>query len=56
MGERDVVWEHEDNLFSEFKYKYCVKEFRGGGVTRLKEHLAWKSGNVARYTKYPLDI
>jgi hypothetical protein len=50
------VWEHIKNLFSRFKYKYCVKEFRGGGATRLKEHLAGKSGNVARCTKYPPDI
>jgi hypothetical protein len=56
MGERDVVWEHGENLFPGFKYKYCVKEFHGGGVTRLKEHLAEKSGNVARCTKYPPDI
>jgi hypothetical protein len=42
MGERNVVWEHEENLFSGFKCKYCVKEFHGGGGTRLKEHLAGK--------------
>jgi hypothetical protein len=28
MKERDVVWEHEENLFSGFKCKYCVKEFQ----------------------------
>jgi hypothetical protein len=56
MGERDVVWEHRGNLFFGFKCKYCVKEFRGGGATRLKEHLAGKSGNVARRTKCPSYI
>jgi hypothetical protein len=56
MGERDQVWEHGENLFPGFKCKYCVKEFSGGGATRLKEHLAGKSGNVARCTKYPPDI
>jgi hypothetical protein len=56
MGERDQVWEHGENLFPGFKCKYCVKEFRGGGDTRLKEHLAGKSGNVSRCTKCPLDI
>jgi hypothetical protein len=56
MGERDVVWEHGENLFSGFKCKYCVKEFRGGGTTRLKEHLAGKSGNIARCTKCPPNI
>jgi hypothetical protein len=56
MGESDVVWEHGDNLFPGFKCKYCVKEFCGGGATRLKEHLAGGKGNVARCTKYPPDI
>jgi hypothetical protein len=51
MGERDQVWEHRENLFSGFKCKYCVKEFHGGGATRLKEHLAGKSGNVLQCTK-----
>jgi hypothetical protein len=55
-GERDVVWEHGENLFLGFKCKYCVKEFRGGGATRLKEHLVGKSGNVVRCTKCPPDI
>jgi hypothetical protein len=44
IGERDVVWEHGENLFSEFKCKYCVKEFLDGGATRLKEYLAEKVG------------
>jgi hypothetical protein len=56
MGERDVVWEHKENLFSGFKCKYCVKEFHGGGATRLKEHLAGKSENVAQCTKCPPNI
>jgi hypothetical protein len=43
-GGVDQVWEHGGNLFSGFKCKYCVKEFRGGGATRLKEHLAGKVG------------
>jgi hypothetical protein len=33
-----------------------VKEFCGGGATRLKEHLAEKSGNVVWCTKYTPDI
>jgi hypothetical protein len=56
MEERVVVWKHGDNLFPEFKCKYCVKEFHGGEGTRLKEHLAGKSENVARCTKCPADI
>jgi hypothetical protein len=56
MGKRDQVWKHGENLFSGFKCKYCVKEFRGGGATRLKEQLARKSGNIVRCTKCPPDI
>jgi hypothetical protein len=55
-GGRDVVWEHGENLFPGFKCKYCVKEFRGGGATRLKEYLAGKNGNIAWCTKCPPDI
>jgi hypothetical protein len=56
MGERDQVWEHGEKLFLGFKCKYCVKEFRGGGATRLKEPLVGKSWNVARCTKCRPDI
>jgi hypothetical protein len=56
MGEGDVVWEHGENLFLGFKCKYCVKGFHDGGATRLKEHLAGKSENIARCTKCPPDI
>jgi hypothetical protein len=55
-GERDQVWEHGENLFPGFKCMYCVKEFHGGGATRLKEHLAVKGENIARCTKCPPDI
>jgi hypothetical protein len=55
-GERNEVWEHGGNLFPEFKCRYCLKEFRGGGATRLKEHLAEKSENISRCTKCPPDI
>jgi hypothetical protein len=56
MGEMDVVWEHGENLFPGFKCNYCVKEFRGGGATRLKEHLAEKSENIMRCTKCSPNI
>jgi hypothetical protein len=56
MGVRDQVWEHGENLFPGFKCKYYMKEFSGGGVTRLKEHLAEENENIARCTKCPPDI
>jgi hypothetical protein len=56
MEERDQEWEHGDNLFPGFKYKYCVKKFCEGGATKLKVHLAGQSGNVAWCTKCPPNI
>jgi hypothetical protein len=56
MGERDEVWQHGENLFLEFKCKYCLKEFRGGGAIRLKEHLVGKGGNISLCNKCPSDI
>jgi hypothetical protein len=56
MGEMYQVWEHGENLFFRFKCKYCVKEFRGGEATRLKEHLVRESENVVWCTKYPPNI
>jgi hypothetical protein len=50
------VWKNGENLFSGFKCKYCLKEFRGGGGTSLKEHLAGKGGNISRCRKCPPDI
>jgi hypothetical protein len=56
MRERDKVWEHGENLFPGFKCKYCLKEFRRGGATRLKEHLAGKGGNIFQCSKCHPDI
>jgi hypothetical protein len=56
MGERDEVWQHGENLFPGFKCMYCLKEFRGGGATRLKEHLAGKGENISQCNKCPPDI
>jgi hypothetical protein len=56
MGERDEVWQHGENLFPGFKCMYCLKEFRGGGATRLKEHLVGKGENISRCNKCPPDI
>jgi hypothetical protein len=56
MGERDQVGEYGENLFSRFKCKYCLKEFRGGETTRLKEHLTRKNENILWCTKCPPDI
>jgi hypothetical protein len=56
MGERHEVWQCGENLFPRFKCMYCLKEFRTGGATRLKEHLAGKGENIFRCNKCPPDI
>jgi hypothetical protein len=56
MGERDEVCQHGENLFPGFKCIYCLREFRGGGATRLNMHLAGKGGNISRCNKCPPDI
>jgi hypothetical protein len=56
MGERDEVCQHGENLFPRFKCMYCLKEFRGSGATRLKEHLAGKGGNISQCNKCPPNI
>ena len=56
MADRDEVWTHGENLYPGFKCKYCLKTWKGGGATRLKEHLAGRSGNVASCTHAPPDV
>jgi len=56
MAEPDEVWRHGENLYPGFKCNFCLKSWKGGGATRLKEHLAGRSGNVASCTRVPPDI
>jgi hypothetical protein len=42
----DSVWKHGDNIYPGFKYKYCKKQWKEGGATRFKQHLALREGNV----------
>ncbi|CAN1240963.1 hypothetical protein LINPERPRIM_LOCUS4758 [Linum perenne] len=34
----------------------CGKEFRGGGITRMKKHLVGVRGDIARCLKVPNDV
>jgi len=56
MDDKDQVWEHGENLYPGFKCNYCLKSWRGAGCTRLKEHLAGRSGNVAPCSRTPPDV
>jgi hypothetical protein len=56
MSERqDPVWEHGDNIYPRFKCKYCKKQWKGGGATRFKQHLASRGGNVQGCRNIPPD-
>ena len=42
--DRDVVWEHGENLYPGWRCNYCHAQKGGGGATRLKQHLAGRGG------------
>jgi hypothetical protein len=56
MRERDVVWEHRENLFPGFKCKYCVKRISWWWRYKVERVFSGENGNVARCTKCPPDI
>ena len=54
----DPAWQHGvdvDGKKSKIKCNYCGKVITGG-ITRLKEHLAHKTGNVAKCTKVSPEL
>ncbi|TVU12808.1 hypothetical protein EJB05_46468, partial [Eragrostis curvula] len=58
MGDRDkdTVWEHGEPRGAGFLCKYCKLERKGGGATRLKEHLAGRGSNVVHCMFVPKDV
>ncbi|TVU06934.1 hypothetical protein EJB05_46970, partial [Eragrostis curvula] len=58
MGDRekDSVWEHGESKRAGFVCKYCKLERKGGGVTRLKQHLAGRGNNVVHCTLCPNKV
>ena len=62
-GKTDLAWEHCTELPPRkeggkpiLKYLYCCKEFAGGGINRLKQHLTGKKGDVKSCPKVPPDV
>ncbi|CAN1262274.1 hypothetical protein LINPERPRIM_LOCUS11215, partial [Linum perenne] len=59
-GKTDPAWEHVnekmDGKVKVFTCLCCGKEFRGGGITRMKKHLAGVRGDIARCLKVPSDV
>src|SRR6266508_2261333 len=56
MAERDLVWEHGENKHPGFRCKYCLKEKKGGGATRFKEHLAGRGRAVVHCDHVPVEV
>ena len=38
------------------KCRYCLKVILGGGISRLKQHLAGERGNIVQCEKVPEDV
>lgn len=57
----DVAWKYISEAQDEagkklFVCTFCQKGFRGGGINRMKQHLAGVKGNVASCVKVPDDV
>ena len=52
---KDLAWAHADVVEGEMYCKYCKKLIKGGGIFRLKQHLASIKGQV-KACEAPLDV
>ncbi|XXG82464.1 hypothetical protein AAC387_Pa10g0407 [Persea americana] len=55
----DPGWDHGmmvDGDRQKIKCKYCNKVILGGGISRLKQHLAGERGNIAPCEEVPEDV
>jgi hypothetical protein len=55
-SEANEVWEHGENIYPEFVYKYCKRSKKGGGATRFKQHLVGRGNNVKHCSCIPPDV
>ncbi|CAN6284201.1 unnamed protein product [Urochloa humidicola] len=53
---QDVVWEHGENLYPDWRCKYCGAQKGGGGATRLKQHLAGRGTETVHCRHVPPDV
>ena len=54
--EKDVVWEHGENLYPGWRCNYCHTSKGGGGATRLKQHLAGRGTEVVHCMKVSKEV
>ncbi|XP_077238960.1 uncharacterized protein LOC143880095 [Tasmannia lanceolata] len=56
----DPAWKHcqiiKNGDRNQLKCLYCGKIFSGGGIHRIKEHLAGQKGNAASCSRVPTDV
>jgi BED zinc finger len=57
----DPAWDYciemiDPNGKKFWKCMYCEKEFKGGGIHRIKQHLAGKKGDAVGCKKVPYDV
>ena len=56
----DPAWKHcqmfRNGERAQLKCIYCSKLFKGGGIHRIKEHLAGQKGNASTCTRVPPDV
>ncbi|KAJ6848549.1 uncharacterized protein M6B38_275030 [Iris pallida] len=56
----DPAWKHclmvRSGGRTKLKCKYCTKDFLGGGIHRIKEHLARHKGNASCCPKVPSEV
>ncbi|KAL0359857.1 UNVERIFIED_CONTAM: hypothetical protein Sangu_0835100 [Sesamum angustifolium] len=60
IGEMDITWNHVVEKLVDGKKiiccLYCGKVSTGGGINRMKQHLAGKKGEIRPCQKVPLDV
>ncbi|KAK7379283.1 hypothetical protein VNO80_04739 [Phaseolus coccineus] len=56
----DPAWKHVQMYKNgdkvQLKCIYCLKMFKGGGIHRIKEHLACQKGNASTCSRVPHDV
>ena len=59
MRVRDIGWNYGEQIGDNRQHvmcNFCKKVMRGGGVSRLKQHLVGGNPNVERCNKCPNEI
>ncbi|CAN1145218.1 hypothetical protein LINPERHAP2_LOCUS14564, partial [Linum perenne] len=57
----DIAWNYFEELVEEngnkvFQCLFCAKVYKGGGINRMKQHLAGIPRQISRCLKVPYDV